>query len=184
MCAFQALSHIDELRFLGSKDPAALDSSDVLQVLHRLLSLILFHHYIRKLSSKRRIIVRIFAMESNFLSLLNLIELQGKCTKSDRVSLTIFSCTGDGEAVKSSMQTRYVARIIDELFATADSILLVEQHGLRLIDLCEKRMFASLKDSDDHRSTTNRFQSTAHSASSNVRSIVEDQIVRLYPTNG
>ena len=142
MCAFQALSHIDELRSLGLRDPLELDNSDVLQVLHRLLSLILFHHYIRKLSSKRRIIVRLFAMESNFLSLLNLIELQGEYTELGRVCSTFPSCTGDGEAVKTSMQTRYVAHIIYELFATADSILLVDQYGLRLIDLCEKRMFS------------------------------------------
>jgi hypothetical protein len=47
---------------------------------------------------------------------------------------------GDNEILKNSIQTRYVARIIYELFATPDSILLVEQYGLRVLDLCEKRM--------------------------------------------
>ncbi len=77
MCAFQTLSYIDELKFLSLKDDLGLDDNDLLQVLHRLLSLILFHHYIRKLSNKRRIIVRVIAMESNFNSLLHFIELSG-----------------------------------------------------------------------------------------------------------
>jgi hypothetical protein len=51
-----------------------------------------------------------------------------------------FLLIGDVEALKTSIQTRYIARIIYELFATPDSILLVEQYGLRLLDLCEKRM--------------------------------------------
>ncbi len=77
MCAFQTLSYIDELRFFSSKDDLELDNNDLLQVLHCLLSLILFHHYIRKLSNKRRIIVQVIAMETNFLSLLHFIELSG-----------------------------------------------------------------------------------------------------------
>ena len=77
MCAFQTLSYIDELKFLSLKDDLELDNSDLLQVLHCLLSLILFHHYIRKLSNKRRIIVRVIAMETNFLSLLHFLELEG-----------------------------------------------------------------------------------------------------------
>lgn len=77
MCAFQTISYIDELKHICSKDNLELDDNDLLQILHRLLSLILFHHYIRKLSDKRRIIVRVIAMENNFLSLLNLIELNG-----------------------------------------------------------------------------------------------------------
>lgn len=48
---------------------------------------------------------------------------------------------GDVEALKNSIQTRYVARIIYELFATSDSILLLEQYGLHVLDLCEKRKF-------------------------------------------
>ena len=47
--------------------------------------------------------------------------------------------SGDTEALKNSIQTRYVARILYELFATPDSILLLEPYGLRLLDLCEKR---------------------------------------------
>lgn len=43
--------------------------------------------------------------------------------------------------MKASIQTRYVARIIYELFATPDSVLLLEQYGLRLLDLCEKRIY-------------------------------------------
>jgi len=77
MCAFQTLSYIDELKFFSLKDDLELDNNDLLQVLHCLLSLILFHHYIRKLSNKRRIIVRVIAMETNFLSLLHFIELSG-----------------------------------------------------------------------------------------------------------
>jgi len=77
MCAFQTLSYIDELRFFSSKDDLELDNNDLLQVLHCILSLILFHHYIRKLSNKRRIIVQVIAMETNFLSLLHFIELSG-----------------------------------------------------------------------------------------------------------
>jgi hypothetical protein len=77
MCAFQTLSYIDELKFLSLKDDLELDDSEVLQVLHCLLSIILFHHYVRKLSSKRRIIVRVIAMESNLLPLLHFIELSG-----------------------------------------------------------------------------------------------------------
>jgi hypothetical protein len=77
MCAFQTLSYIDELKFFSLKDDLELDNNDFLQVLHCLLSLILFHHYIRKLSNKRRIIVRVIAMETNFLSLLHFIELEG-----------------------------------------------------------------------------------------------------------
>ncbi|CAF3938847.1 unnamed protein product [Adineta steineri] len=121
MCAFQTLSHIDELKFFSLKDDIELDDNDLLQVLHRLLSLILFHHYVRKLSTKRRIIVRVFAMETNFQPLLHFINF-----------------TGEGEAIKNSIQTRYIARIIYELFATSDSIYLLEQYGLRLYDLCEK----------------------------------------------
>jgi hypothetical protein len=79
MCAFQTLSYIDELRFFSSKDDLELDNNDLLQVLHCILSLILFHHYIRKLSNKRRIIVQVIAMETNFLSLLHFIELTGSC---------------------------------------------------------------------------------------------------------
>ncbi len=75
MCAFQTLSYIDELKYISLKDDLEFDNNDLLQVLHRLLSLILFHHYIRKLSNKRRIIVRVIAMENNFLSLLHFIEL-------------------------------------------------------------------------------------------------------------
>ena len=41
--------------------------------------------------------------------------------------------------MKNSIQTRYIARIIYELFATPDSIFLLEPYGLRLLDLCEKR---------------------------------------------
>jgi hypothetical protein len=78
MCAFQTLSYIDELKYFSLKDDLELDDNDLLQVLHRLLSLILFHHYIRKLSNKRRIIVRVIAMENNFLSLLHFIELDSK----------------------------------------------------------------------------------------------------------
>lgn len=78
MCAFQTISYIDELKQISLKDNLELDDNDLLQILHRLLSLILFHHYIRKLSDKRRIIVRVIAMENNFLSLLNLIELNGR----------------------------------------------------------------------------------------------------------
>ena len=77
MCAFQTLSYIDELKYFSLKDDLELDNNELLQVLHCLLSLILFHHYIRKLSNKRRIIVRVIAMETNFLSLLHLIELKG-----------------------------------------------------------------------------------------------------------
>lgn len=77
MCAYQTLSCIDELKLFSIKDDLELDNNDLLQVLHRLLSLILFHHYVRKLSSKRRIIVRVFAMESNLLPLLHFIELSG-----------------------------------------------------------------------------------------------------------
>jgi hypothetical protein len=47
---------------------------------------------------------------------------------------------GEKEAIKTSIQTRYIARIIYEIFATPDSILLLEQYGLRLLDLCEKRI--------------------------------------------
>ncbi len=79
MCAFQTLSYIDELKYFSLKDDLELDNNDLLQVLHRFLSLILFHHYIRKLSDKRRIIVRVIAMEKNFLSLLHFIELNGEC---------------------------------------------------------------------------------------------------------
>ena len=139
MCAFQTISYIDELKQISLKDDLQLDDNDLLQILHRLLSLILFHHYIRKLSDKRRIIVRVIAMENNFLSLLNLIELNGQ------LSLPISSfelfLLGDTEALKTSIQTRYVARIIYELFATTDSILFLEPYGLRLLDLCEKRKF-------------------------------------------
>ena len=78
MCAFQTLSYIDELKYFSLKDDLKLDDNDLLQVLHRLLSLILFHHYIRKLSNKRRIIVRVIAMENNFLSLLHFIELESE----------------------------------------------------------------------------------------------------------
>ena len=78
----------------------------------------------RKVSNKRRIIVRVFAMETNFLSLLHFIEFSGD----------------DNELLKNSIQTRYIARIIYELFATSDSVLLIEQYGLRLLNLCEKRM--------------------------------------------
>ena len=46
---------------------------------------------------------------------------------------------GDVETLKNSIQTRYIARIIYELFATPDSILLLGPYGLRLLDLCEKR---------------------------------------------
>lgn len=46
---------------------------------------------------------------------------------------------GDREKLKTSIQTRYVARIIYELFATSDSILFLESYGIRLLDLCEKR---------------------------------------------
>ena len=77
MCAFQTLSYIDELKLFSIKDDLEIDDNDLLQVLHCLLSLILFHHYVRKLSSKRRIIVRVIAMESNFLPLLHFIELSG-----------------------------------------------------------------------------------------------------------
>jgi hypothetical protein len=77
MCAFQTLSYIDELKLFSLKTDLELDNNDLLQVLHCLLSLILFHHYIRKLSNKRRIIVRVIAMETNFLALLHFIELSG-----------------------------------------------------------------------------------------------------------
>ena len=83
MCAFQTLSYIDELKQFSLKDDFELDNHDLLQVLHRLLSLILFHHYIRKLSDKRRIIVRVIAMDTNFLSLLHWIELSGSSSAED-----------------------------------------------------------------------------------------------------
>ena len=51
MCAFQTLSYIDELKYISLKDDLRLDDNELLQILHRLLSLILFHHYIRKLSN-------------------------------------------------------------------------------------------------------------------------------------
>ncbi|CAF3511851.1 unnamed protein product [Rotaria sp. Silwood1] len=121
MCAFQTLSYIDELKLFSIKDDLEIDDNDLLQVLHCLLSLILFHHYVRKLSNKRRIIVQVISMESNFLPLLHFIELSGNV-----------------EQIKNSIQTRYVARIIYELFATPDSVLLLEPYGLRLLDLCEK----------------------------------------------
>ncbi|UJR28969.1 hypothetical protein I4U23_010187 [Adineta vaga] len=121
MCAFQILGYIDELKVLSLKDDLELDNNDVLQVLHCILSLILFHHYVRKLSNKRRIIVRVFAMESNLHSLLHFLDF-----------------SGDGETLKNSIRIRYIARIIYELFATSDSVLLLEQYGLRLLDLCEK----------------------------------------------
>lgn len=142
MCAFQTLSHLDELKNLSLKDNLEIDNNDLLQILHCLLSLILFHHYIRKVSNKRRIIVRVIAMENNFLTLLHFIELSG----SFYLFIFIFSWKkkfffgiGDEETIKNSIQTRYIARIIYELFATPDSILLLEQYGLRLLDLCEKR---------------------------------------------
>jgi hypothetical protein len=140
MCAFQTLSYIDELKFFSLKDDIELDNNDLLQVLHCLLSLILFHHYIRKLSNKRRIIVRVIAMETNFSSLLHFIELSGwSFFFSVHFCLIEFLLIGDIEALKNSIQTRYIARIIYELFATPDSVLLLEQYGLRLLDLCEKR---------------------------------------------
>lgn len=77
MCAFQTLSYLDELKLLSLKDDLEIDNNELLQVLHCILSLISFHHYIRKLSNKRRIIVRVIAMETNFLTLLHFIELSG-----------------------------------------------------------------------------------------------------------
>lgn len=77
MCAFQTLNNIDELKLLSVKDDLEMDDKDVLQALHCLLSLILFHHYVRKLSNKRQIIVRVIAMESNFLPLLHFLEISG-----------------------------------------------------------------------------------------------------------
>ena len=46
---------------------------------------------------------------------------------------------GDGESLKNSIRTRYIARIVYELFATPDSVLLLEQYGLQLLNICEKR---------------------------------------------
>ena len=138
MCAFQTLSYIDELKSLSLKDDLEIDNNDLLQILHCLLSLILFHHYIRKLSNKRRIIVRVIAMETNFLSLLHFLELEGLLIRLLLKDLQ-FESIGDIEGLKNSIQTRYIARIIYELFATPDSILLVEPYGLHLLDLCTKR---------------------------------------------
>ena len=139
-CAFQTLNYIDELKLISLKNDLELDDNDLLQVLHCLLSLILFHHYVRKLSNKRRIIVRVIAMESNFLSLLHFIELSGSFIVF-KYNILCILFIGDIEASKNSIQTRYIARIIYELFATSDSILLLEQYGCRLLDLCEKRIF-------------------------------------------
>ena len=74
MCAFQTLNCIDELKSVTSQEKLEIDDSELLQVLHRLLSLILFHHYVRKLSNKRQIIVHVLAMESNFDCIIKLIE--------------------------------------------------------------------------------------------------------------
>lgn len=83
-CAFQTLNYIDELKLLSMNDNLQIDQTDLIQVLHCLLSLILFHHYVGKLSNKRRIIVRVLAMESNFQVLLKLIDATGK--NSSRIS--------------------------------------------------------------------------------------------------
>ncbi|CAF1554201.1 unnamed protein product, partial [Adineta ricciae] len=121
MCAFQILSYVDELKLFSLKDDIDIDDNDLLQVLHCILSLILFHHYVRKLSNKRRIIVRVLAMESNLAPLLHFLEF-----------------SGDGETLKNSIRTRYIARIVYELFATPDSVLLLNQYGLQLLNICEK----------------------------------------------
>ena len=77
MCAFQILSYVDELKLFSLNDDIDIDDNDLLQVLHCILSLILFHHYVRKLSNKRRIIVRVLAMESNLVPLLHFLEFSG-----------------------------------------------------------------------------------------------------------
>lgn len=110
-CALQTLNCLDDLKTSDNEN-------ELLQILHHLLSLIFFHHYVGKLSNKRRIIVRVLSMNSNLEILLNLIETN---------------------EIKSKIRTRYVARILYEIFATADSIVLIEKFGKKLLNLCEKR---------------------------------------------
>lgn len=77
MCAFQTLNSLDELKLLSLNKSLEIDHHHLLEVLHCLLSLILFHHYIRKISNKRRIIVQVLSMDKNFSILLYFFENHG-----------------------------------------------------------------------------------------------------------
>ncbi|CAF0900246.1 unnamed protein product, partial [Didymodactylos carnosus] len=123
VCALQTLAFVDELKLYSLNDNLEVDDSNVIQVLHGTLSLIVFYHYIRKLSYKK-IIVRVLALDNNMMAILKYLSL-----------------TGDEEQIeklKSSVQVRYIGRILYELLSTPESILFLEHYGLQILDLCEQ----------------------------------------------
>ena len=89
--------------------------------------------------------------------------------------------SGDLEALKTSIRTRYVARIIYQIFVTSASVRLLEQYGTRLLAVCEKRSFRSNWVGSVMRRF--RFQSTARSSSSVVVSTGQTEAVRSFARN-